>query len=133
VIGRVQGYCPMGCGETLFLASGGHVTCSLIGCPNPCAADAVLGDRETEHVVVIREEGFTVQHPLRERLKGELFDCGLHSYLTNLGGPPAKPGRYRARPDGDQWSFEELPAPEVDARRLAAMTTADLEGGTDGE
>lgn len=41
---RVAGRCPMGCGETLFLGLGGHVTCSLIGCPDPCAADRLLYD-----------------------------------------------------------------------------------------
>lgn len=38
----VQGRCPA-CGNTLlFLADGGHVTCSLDTCPNPSAADDVL-------------------------------------------------------------------------------------------
>jgi len=35
----------MGCGETLFLDSGGYVICSLIGCPRPDAASTVLDDR----------------------------------------------------------------------------------------
>jgi hypothetical protein len=39
---KVAGECPMGCGRTLFLGSGGHVTCSLLGCPNPAAADEWL-------------------------------------------------------------------------------------------
>lgn len=39
---KVSGRCPMGCGETLFVGNGGHVTCSLIGCPKPWAADALL-------------------------------------------------------------------------------------------
>lgn len=38
----VQGHCPA-CGATsLFLGEGGHVTCSRIDCPNPCAADDLL-------------------------------------------------------------------------------------------
>jgi hypothetical protein len=32
----------MGCGETLFLGAGGHVTCSYIPCPDPSATDDVL-------------------------------------------------------------------------------------------
>ena len=32
---RVQGYCPSCGGESLFLALGGHVTCSRLDCPNP--------------------------------------------------------------------------------------------------
>jgi hypothetical protein len=39
---RVRGYCPNGCGQTLFLGSGGHVTCSWIACSDPCAADKML-------------------------------------------------------------------------------------------
>jgi len=35
----VKGRCPMGCGETLFLGAGGHVTCSFIDCPDPAAVD----------------------------------------------------------------------------------------------
>jgi len=39
---EVQGRCPACRGNYLFLGSGGHVTCSLIGCPNPNAADELL-------------------------------------------------------------------------------------------
>lgn len=31
----IQGKCPMGCGKTLFAASGGYITCSFINCPDP--------------------------------------------------------------------------------------------------
>jgi hypothetical protein len=82
---RVQGYCPMGCGTTLFLGKGGHVTCAFIDCPDPTAADAILSDRETE------------------RLNGELHECRLHEWLSEQGWPPIAPGRYRVtvhEPDG---------------------------------
>jgi len=111
---RVQGCCPMGCGESLFLGSGGHVTCSALTCPNPCAVDELLADVETDHVVVLDEQTFAIQHPLRERLRGELFDCGLHTYLRSLDGPPGQPGRYRV-----QW---RPPAP-LEWIPLPAMTT----------
>jgi hypothetical protein len=39
---RVAGRCPRGCGETLFLGSGGYVTCSHLGCPDPEAATRLL-------------------------------------------------------------------------------------------
>lgn len=39
---EITGRCPMGCGATLFLGAGGHVTCSWIECPNPAAADELL-------------------------------------------------------------------------------------------
>jgi len=39
---RVKGNCPKGCGATLFLGSGGYVTCSYINCPEPDAASKLL-------------------------------------------------------------------------------------------
>jgi hypothetical protein len=36
------GRCPSCNAESLFLASGGHVTCNRSDCPDPCAADRVL-------------------------------------------------------------------------------------------
>lgn len=91
----VAGYCPMGCGQTLFLGSGGFVTCSWVKCPRPDAAADILLERESEHIVVLGESTFDIQHPIRERLDGELFDCGLHDHLRSLDGPPFHPGRYR--------------------------------------
>lgn len=38
----VQGRCPACHRNTLFLGNGGHVTCSRLECPNPCAADELL-------------------------------------------------------------------------------------------
>lgn len=38
----VVGRCPMGCGETLFVGSGGYVTCSYLPCPDPCRASEML-------------------------------------------------------------------------------------------
>lgn len=101
--GDVQGYCPMGCGQTLFLGHGGHVTCSYGMCPNPGAVDELLADRETEHVVELDARDFAVQHPLRERLGGELFSCSLHAAIAELPGPPEKPGRYRVRAFDQPW------------------------------
>lgn len=92
---QVQGYCPMGCGQTLFLGSGGYVTCSLDKCPRPDAASDILGEPETEHIVLLEPGTFSIQHPLKERLDGDLFKCGLHSELSDASGPPSMPGRYR--------------------------------------
>lgn len=107
---KIVGYCPMGCGQTLFLGAGGHVTCSRLACPRPTAVDELLDIRETEHVVVFTETNFTVQHPVRERLDGDLFTCQLHRWIADHGGPPVKPGRYRATGSAeDGWGFEEVP------------------------
>lgn len=39
---KVEGECPMGCGQTLFLGSGGYVTCSWMKCPQPDSASRML-------------------------------------------------------------------------------------------
>lgn len=119
---KVAGFCPMGCGETLFTGSGGHVTCSYFQCPNPCAVDELLAERETEHIVVFGPEGFDIQHPLRERIGGELFKCGLHQFCANLDGPPVKTGRYRAvkRARAERgWIFTPLPDADHTKARAA--------------
>lgn len=124
----VAGYCPMGCGRTLFLSDGtgtggdfqpGGITCSYVHCPDPLAVDKLLSDSESNHIVILEDDGVAVQHPLRERLDGVLFDCNLFQWLSNLPGPPRALGRYRVRgpeePDKDSesigwspWSFERL-------------------------
>jgi hypothetical protein len=103
----VAGWCPMGCGETLIL-SRDHVICSWLTCPDPGRADALLGERETEHVVLLRERDFVIQHPLREH-RDELFECDLMQRLNELPGPPMPPGRYRVHPEGGGWRWEPLP------------------------
>lgn len=109
---KVEGFCPMGCGATLFLGSGGYVTCSWVKCPNPGAASDILAVRETEHIVEFRDSTFDVLHPLRERLNGELFDCPVHKHITGLSGPPVLPGRYRAYDSGGRGTitYEANPA-----------------------
>jgi hypothetical protein len=92
---KVRGFCPMGCGRTLFLGSSGYVTCSLVGCPRPDAVVDLLAEDEPEHVVTFTEDGFTIRHPLRERLDGQLEDCDLHRWCLNLPGPPVALGQYR--------------------------------------
>jgi hypothetical protein len=90
----IPGFCPMGCGATLFVGSGGHITCSCIPCPNPAAVDLILADATVGHIVVLDEFDFKIQHPLRERLDGELFDCPFNLYMSEQTGPPVPPGRY---------------------------------------
>lgn len=104
----VRGRCPMGCGETLFIGEGGWITCSFISCPRPAAVADLLDDRETEHLVTFSDDGFTVKHPLRERLDDALLACELHLYIAGLGGPPVVPGRYRAMPRGDHWLWARV-------------------------
>lgn len=102
----VLGYCPMGCGQTLFLASGGYITCSYAHCPNRTAVADILDDGETSHIVKIEESSFFLKHPLRERIADDLFGCAFHERLSALDGPPRAPGTYRVT-DGWGWTLKE--------------------------
>ncbi len=105
---NVVGYCPMGCGQTLMLGTGGHVTCGHLPCPDPCAVDSILTERETEHIVNFDRSGFTVWHPLRERVGAALLDCALHNDIASMAGPPVHPGKYRATRSGGRWTWTEV-------------------------
>jgi hypothetical protein len=107
---KVVGFCPMGCGKTLFVGEGGHITCSHVDCSNREAVDEILDVEETEHLVKLDEDGFRVLHPLRERLTNELLRCTLHSKLEAEPGMPAPEGTYRAIFDTDleAWLLEEV-------------------------
>ncbi len=106
-----QGVCPMGCGHTLFLGSGGYVTCSWVDCPRPSAVSDILEDQETQHVVKLGERTFTVRHPLRERLDDALMTCDLHERIAQLPKAPQKPGTYRVTVTGDgSWAWLEIQA-----------------------
>jgi hypothetical protein len=73
------------------------------------AVVAAMGSWSYEHVVVFTRSSFTVQHPLRERLDGDLFKCSLLKYCSSLPGPPTAPGRYRALKDKTRrWTFHAL-------------------------
>jgi hypothetical protein len=105
---EVSGICPA-CGyPTLFLGSGGHVTCSRLTCPRPTTADEILGERESGHLVDIDEFDYSMVHPLIERLDNALLDCDLAKYMRSLDGPPVEPGRYRVTWAEDDWTWESL-------------------------
>lgn len=101
--GRLAGYCPMGCGQHLFIGAGGFITCAWIDCPRPDAVSTLLEDRETEHVVLFGRAGFTIRHPLRERLDDALMTCDLHTWCSELDGPldSSGPVRMRQTTDGE--------------------------------
>jgi hypothetical protein len=82
-----------------------------LACPNPTAVDQILADPETEHLVDFTARGFSVLHPLRERIEedqGGLWGCALHLHIQGLDGPPVAPGRYRAHADPGGWSWERV-------------------------
>jgi Family of unknown function (DUF6085) len=98
---RVYGYCPMGCGESLFLATSGFVECVKLDCPNPVAVSQVLQERETEHLVTFDEDGWQAKHPLRERIRDELLSCPIGDAVAiMLKGDPGLEvlGTYRVAP-----------------------------------
>ena len=107
----VNGRCPACGAQSLFLADGGYITCRRVDCPNPDAASDILEAASPHHIVKIEASSFSVQHPLVERLGGELFDCGLHQWLSSLGGPPHVPGTYQVIgvPDWARAVFNPLP------------------------
>jgi hypothetical protein len=49
---------------------------------------SALGADETRHKVLIQENTYTIEHPIRERLEGSLMDCevagGLHQKMQEL-------------------------------------------------
>lgn len=108
---RIVGYCPMGCGQTLFVGTGGHITCSYIPCSRPTAVDEILDDPETHHIVQFDFDGYSAIHPLRERLDRQLLTCEVGRYVAELGPPAGTlPQRYRIRvsADGEAPTWEPL-------------------------
>lgn len=106
---HVYGFCPMGCGETLFV-DGGHIKCCNLQCPRDTAVDEILAEPETGHLAKMTRRDFSLVHPLSERLDHQLLNCELNQYLTELGGPPVEPGFYRVMPSAapDTWAWEDL-------------------------
>jgi hypothetical protein len=95
-------YCPMGCGNTLHVMSSGAIRCLLPKCPDPMAAEKLLSQPESHlDVVQIDEDGFSILHPLRERLGSGLFNCPVNRKLLAMPEPPALPGRYQAKLGAD--------------------------------
>lgn len=90
-------YCPMGCGNTLHVMASGMIRCLLKKCPDPMAVEKLLSRPESHlDIVQIDEDGFSMLHPLRERVNGALFECPVNRALLAMAEPPALPGRYRA-------------------------------------
>lgn len=92
----VLGYCPMGCGKTLHLnPDSGMIACLNKSCPSPLAVTKLIGADSTSHLVKIERTGWTLEHPLKERVTGSLFDCSLADWLEHLDRAPVSSGLYR--------------------------------------
>jgi hypothetical protein len=95
---RVHGYCPMGCGESLLVDPDGRVVCCAADCPRSDAVAVLLAEVEAEHLVLVEQDGYTVQHPLRERLEGALFRCSVFAEASEGARQRrAEPGTYRVQ------------------------------------
>jgi hypothetical protein len=107
---KIKGYCPMGCGETLWAALDAGVVCLNRHCPDPRVVAKVLADPEVGHVARIDASGWTLMHPLHERLgeQPEMFTCGISKWLRAHAEMPADRGTYRVLPDGDGYRLEPL-------------------------
>ena len=113
---NIDGYCPVGCGRTLRAEENravNRVICWAPACPDPTAAQKILQDPETEHIVrfSFHSDGFSIRHPLRERLNDELLYCKLTDFCSKLSQPPnGVSGSYRALLQEDAWVFQRIDA-----------------------
>lgn len=103
----VAGYCPICGSASLMLGEGGYITCTRADCPRPDAVADLLADRQTEHIVWIRDDGYTVRHPLRERLADQLLTCKVDEYMAELPRAPLAPGKYLLC-DSVPWAWSRL-------------------------
>lgn len=112
IVGIVYGFCPQGCGQTLQVDGIGTVSCYAPSCPRPDSVHLLLQDPETEHVVSVREDGYTTRHPLRERVNDALFSCVVHAEAHDMATEKAgrgELGEYRVtavedEPGGYVWT-----------------------------
>lgn len=109
---NIEGFCPMGCGPTLRAEETravNKIVCWHENCPEPLAAQRILNDEETEHVIRFSGSGFTIRHPLRERLDDGLMNCELHLTCIAMPGPPeGKTGTFRALEKNGAWTFRAI-------------------------
>jgi hypothetical protein len=66
------------------------------------------GAYDGDHLIEFREDGWTIQHTLAERLNGTLFDCPRSTWT---GGDPGLRGRYVLNEDGT--IGDEVARPDV--------------------
>lgn len=86
-LGRVAGRCPACRSTSLFLAQGGHVTCSRLDCPNPAAADERLGTEE--------DQPLAVSPPVPACTGASDCRAGIHVEGCYATAEPVRPGPAR--------------------------------------
>jgi ribosomal protein S27AE len=80
--------CPA-CGEESIVydeMNTHRLHCTNIHCPRMMAVQEILAEpQRTDHLVVINTDGYSVKHPLIERLDDKLPHCKLASYVAEFG------------------------------------------------
>jgi len=106
---EVRGQCPA-CGlPTLFVGTGGYLTCSLIDCPMPDAASRILEELETAHIVILEEDSWSAVHPLVERIDDVLLNCPVALVVADMRAEDTAPGTYRVRLTGHSAEWVKTP------------------------
>jgi Family of unknown function (DUF6085) len=105
----MKGFCPLGCADGLVVGPDRFsLMCPSPTCPRPGAVMEIITDLETEHVAVLTDGGYTIRHPLRERLDDALLTCDLGEWMDQQNFPPAPSGRYRVIRIEGRWSWFAL-------------------------
>lgn len=131
---RIDGLCPACGSDRLYATSPDgsdermRIECDATSCPNPDLVQQLLSKPDQHvHLIDFREDGYTAQHPLAERIRPEsLFACDLTDEFRVLTEPPGI-GMYRVPPGGsladaepvdrDSVLFEVPSAPPSDEAR----------------
>ncbi|QPX62171.1 hypothetical protein PBI_INDLOVU_56 [Mycobacterium phage Indlovu] len=115
----VAGYCPA-CGghDTLRLQPGmGIIKCAAPDCPDPEALSDLIDPPEgmhiRDHLVKLTRDGITVQHPMIERIEGELFGCAIAQAIIDAGRSPLEEGTYAVQVTDladhpNDWNWERI-------------------------
>lgn len=121
----VRGRCPACRGQSLFLGSGGHITCARLDCPNPCAADDQLHADPTPEPAATQAtktdgdpdtrcgDPYRTEHHGVARCSRGLGHAGIHAGHADDGAPM----QWQPEPDATDQADPELTAEE--ARALA--------------
>lgn len=96
---RINGYCPACAAPELVMDyATAQLRCDSPGCPQPDAAHVILQDTQVDHVVTFTADGFTLRHPVRERVNDDLLRCEVHRWIFEHD-PGLTPGRYKVVAD----------------------------------
>lgn len=117
----IDGFCPMCGSQTLYaeeMRVVNRIICIGDDCPDPQATHRILSDSSTDHLVTFTGSGFTIRHPLRERIDDALMDCELHLHLMSMPGPPeGRPGVFQISGEGGNWALQRLPVNQESERQ----------------